>query len=415
MTVGDRKRGAWAAMARAEVARDGGTVYRPLAGGRTLPLAWVRGRAGRDAAPGRTPVLMIPGGPGLASVLPYRGPRRRAVRAGLDTIMVEHRGIGLSRTDDTGADLHPGEVTTTAVADDLAAALDAAGVERALVYGTSYGSYLAQVFGARHPGRVAAMVLDSPCLDPVDDVEAVRAHLRSRFWVGEHLSTERAAGLVRSLSAAGEDPLALTEVVTHTYEFAGAVPLERLLAARRRGRAGHAWRRIRGLGRAEIAGEGSPMVFEPDLVRAIGQVELGYATPPDGHVLDLQRIYAHAPRVEDPHTPPYDLAAALPGFGWPTAVVSGERDLRTPRPVAERIVAALPDGVLVGIGELGHSALDTHPDAALTVARLLGAGGTAALADVGESLTTSPRRGAPALLGPLLTAGIGLETMPFLR
>src|SRR5262249_3361177 len=48
------------------------------------------------------PLVIIPGGPGLASVAPYRGMRRHATAAGLDVIMIEHRGVGLSRHDDQG-------------------------------------------------------------------------------------------------------------------------------------------------------------------------------------------------------------------------------------------------------------------------------------------------------------------------
>ncbi|WP_144238012.1 MULTISPECIES: hypothetical protein [Bacteria] len=34
-----------------------------------------------------TPLVVIPGGPGLASIQPYRALRRRAARGGLDVIM----------------------------------------------------------------------------------------------------------------------------------------------------------------------------------------------------------------------------------------------------------------------------------------------------------------------------------------
>ncbi len=44
--------------------------------------------------------------------------------------------------------------------------LDDAEVDKAVVYGTSYGTYLAAGFGVRHPDRVQAMVLDSPVLSP---------------------------------------------------------------------------------------------------------------------------------------------------------------------------------------------------------------------------------------------------------
>jgi pimeloyl-ACP methyl ester carboxylesterase len=37
----------------------------------------------------------------------------------------------------------------------------------------------------------------------------------------------------------------------------------------------------------------------------------------------------------------------MPKFDWPTVVISGGRDLITPRGVAERITSLIPDAVLV--------------------------------------------------------------------
>ncbi|PRC49291.1 alpha/beta hydrolase, partial [Mycobacterium sp. ITM-2017-0098] len=131
-------------------------------------------RTGRKSA---HPLVVIPGGPGAASIALYRAFRRRAAVAGLDVIMVEHRGVGLSRHDDAGADLPSEALTVDAAVDDIAAVLDDAQVDKAVVYGTSYGSYLAAGMGVRHPGRVQAMVLDSPLLS-ADDIDIVRAQTR---------------------------------------------------------------------------------------------------------------------------------------------------------------------------------------------------------------------------------------------
>ncbi|HYZ67733.1 MAG TPA: alpha/beta hydrolase, partial [Mycobacterium sp.] len=59
-------------------------------------------RTGRKS---KHPLVLIPGGPGAASIALYRGFRRRAAADGLDVIMIEHRGVGMSRHDDDGADL----------------------------------------------------------------------------------------------------------------------------------------------------------------------------------------------------------------------------------------------------------------------------------------------------------------------
>lgn len=106
---------------------DGHRVRRPVRPGRaaTFDLTYVR-----TGPRGGTPVLVLPGGPGVASVLPYRGLRKLAAARGLDVIMMEHRGIGLSRHDDSGHDLPLAAVTIEQVVADLAAVLDDAGVER---------------------------------------------------------------------------------------------------------------------------------------------------------------------------------------------------------------------------------------------------------------------------------------------
>jgi pimeloyl-ACP methyl ester carboxylesterase len=135
-------------------------IRRPISpdGAEQFDLYYVRG--GRKSA---HPLVIIPGGPGVASVQMYRGLRRRAAVAGLDVIMIEHRGVGMSRHDDSGADLPPHALAVNQVVDDVAAVLDDANVDSAVLYGTSYGTYVAAGVGVRHPGRVRAMVLDSPC------------------------------------------------------------------------------------------------------------------------------------------------------------------------------------------------------------------------------------------------------------
>jgi pimeloyl-ACP methyl ester carboxylesterase len=50
--------------------------------------------------------------------------------------------------------------STALAADDLAALLEALGIERVGLYGDSYGTYFSQVFALRHPGKLRALVLD---------------------------------------------------------------------------------------------------------------------------------------------------------------------------------------------------------------------------------------------------------------
>ena len=63
-------------------------------------------------------------------------------------------GWAWSRYYDAGADPPPPALTIKQVVDDLVAVLDDAHVEKAVLYGTSYGTYIAAGVGVRHPQRV---------------------------------------------------------------------------------------------------------------------------------------------------------------------------------------------------------------------------------------------------------------------
>lgn len=310
-----------------------------------------------------TPALLIPGGPGLASVLPYQGLRSRAARDGLDVLMVEHRGVGLSRLDLSGADLPPQAITIEQAVDDLRAVLDAEGIDRVVVHGTSYGSYLAAVFAARHPQRVAGLVLDSTVLD-AHHHEPVRAHARSLLWEGNSPRTATAAALLREVVGRGTPMDEATSAARIAYEFGGVRLLERLLTQHRAGRATRTWRWLARLNEQDTVR--SPFVMEFDLVGRIAFGELNYGPEADHGPFDpapgmLRAAAGFAPFAGEP----LDLRAAMPSFAWPTVVLSGERDLRTPRPVAQEAARLIPGALLLPLADTGHSALDTHQLAAL--------------------------------------------------
>jgi proline iminopeptidase len=383
----------------------GHRVRRPVTpeGAETFVLTYVR--TGPRNAPA---VLVVPGGPGLASVLPYVSFRAHAARRGMQLIMVEHRGVGLSRFRDDGSDLPPAALTVEQVVADLAAVLDDCGIDRAVVYGSSYGSYLAQGFGLRHPDRVAGMVLDSPMLT-ARDVDVVRHHLRHLLWDGGHPDTAGAAAALRTLIADGTISAEEASTVVIVYEFAGPQVLERLLGALGRGRGHRTWTWLAGLATREVT-QPVPYLIEPDLVGEIAYRELAYGTPPDGHPLDPQLAFvAGAERHPGYAGEPYDLPSSIGAFDWPTAVVSGGRDLRTPRPLAERIVDLVPAAVLVPLPGTGHSALDTHGLAALHVAHAVGDGGHRRLPQLAERIEALPRRGGSRWLGPLIRARVAAE------
>ena len=82
-------------------------------------------------------------------------------------------------------------------------------------------------------------------------------------------------------------------------------------------------------------------------------------------------------------------------------LLTGTRDLRTPRVIAERVLESAPNAVLVEI-ENGHSALDTHPIALLNAVRWLQAGRQNELPLIADRLSRLPRRGLAARLPDLL-------------
>ncbi|MBJ7384446.1 MAG: alpha/beta fold hydrolase [Mycolicibacterium sp.] len=359
------------------------SVRRPVGDGREFDLFYVR-----TGPPSEHPLLVVPGGPGAASVALYRGTRRRFAEAGLDVIMVEHRGVGLSRHDDAGADLPPGSLVIDAVVDDLAAVLDDAGVSSAVVYGTSYGTYLAAGLGVRHPERVHAMVLDSPLLS-ADDIDEVRAATRRALWDGDDPDTSELAAKVRRLVADGVLTPSATQMAAGLYGYAGPDILRRQLDLLL---TGHDWLwGAVGLGTKFVFERKTPYHHEPDLVGRIGYRELNYGAVPDGSPLD-PAVALRDMAVGDPDfvAEPYDLIAAMPGFAWPTVVVAGGRDLTTPPSIAARIASLIPDAVLVELPTAGHSVLDAKERAALEIAAAVVGGSAGDLPGRAAKLDAAP-------------------------
>jgi len=377
-------------------------IRRPVTceGREQFDLHYVRTGTGRPR-----PLVIIPGGPGMASIAAYRGLRERAAAAGLDVIMVEHRGVGMSRRLDSGADLPPTALTIAATVDDIAAVLDDAGVEQATVYGASYGSYLAAGVGVRHPARVSAMVLDSPLLGR-DDIEFVRRNVRDTLWYAD----SELAATVRSLTDSGAlAPTDLT-IAAAIYGVGGADLLGRhldlLLAGKRA-----MWSAIRGV---TLYGGRRTTAFhnEPDLVGAIGFRELNFAGVPDGLPLDPALTWAEVPGADVPFEgEPFDLATELPRFSWPTVIVSGGRDLITPPPVADRIAGLLPDDSLVRLPSAGHSALDTRELAARRIMAEVMAGRAGALPAAAPDLDALPAGRTARLLHTALSAAARIGTV----
>ncbi|OIN82263.1 alpha/beta hydrolase [Mycobacterium malmoense] len=386
MTMSDKRRRAQEKLAALPGVRP---VRRPISPGNAEEFDLYYVRSGRKSA---HPLVIIPGGPGVASVQMYKGLRRRAAAAGLDVIMIEHRGVGMSRHDDSGADLPPEALTVNQVVDDVAAVLDDAHVDSAVVYGTSYGTYIAAGVGVRHPGRVRTMILDSPLLSRYDIV-IVRDAIRGLLFDGDTPETAALASKVRKLVDAGVMTASAGEVAATIYGYGGARLLNRQLDLLLSGRT-MLWRALSRL--TSVVNRKVPFRYEIDLVRRIAFRELDYASEPDGLPLDpaaaIREIVSDTDAFE---AEPYDLVAEMPKFTWPTVVVSGGRDLTTPPAVAERVASLIPNVVLLKLPTMAHSALDFREPAALAIAGAVCRGEFYSLTGQGPALDALPAR--PAL------------------
>ena len=401
MTMNAKRRRAHAKLAALPGVRP---VRRPIGpDGGEFDLFYVR--AGRKSA---HPVVIIPGGPGAASIALYRGLRRRAAADGLDVIMVEHRGVGMSRHDDAGADLPADALTIERAVDDIAAVLDDAQVETATIYGTSYGTYLAAGLGVRHPGRVHAMILDSPLLS-ADDIDVVRQATRRVLWDGDDPETADLAPKVRRLVDEGVLTPAAAQLAVGMYGLVGPDVLSRQLDLLLSGR-DWMWAAVGQSARLFLEHK-TPYHHEPDLVQRIGYRELNYGAQPDGRPLDAAVSLREIASGEvDFDAEPFDLISEMPKFSWPTAVLSGGRDLITPPAVARRIAGLIPNAVLVELPTVGHSLIDTKERAALDVVKAVDAGRIDELPSRAAQLGAAPQVLSVRLLSLAIGVGAAAES-----
>ncbi|MGY1779308.1 alpha/beta fold hydrolase [Geodermatophilus sp. SYSU D01036] len=129
----------------------------PALGTRVHARTW---RSGEDA--GRTPVVLLHG-LGLSSryLVPLG---RRLAALGHDVVAPDLPGFGRSPRDPRLR--RPGGPDVATQTGHLLAWLDAVGIARAHVFGNSIGAQVGAELAARHPERVARLVLSGPTPDP---------------------------------------------------------------------------------------------------------------------------------------------------------------------------------------------------------------------------------------------------------
>jgi pimeloyl-ACP methyl ester carboxylesterase len=269
--------------------------------------------------------------------------------------------------------------------DDVVADLDllriAVGADRMTLYGTSYGTFVAEQYALAHPRQVQALVLDSVVphggIDPlaVDVMHAVRRVLRAAC-----AATSCPGDPVADLAAVvarednGVDLLDLTTMVSivdptfedlfdalHQAAQGDAGALDGLLQGYRDGFQGPANELSQGLHASALCSDWSfPWGTS--------------AAPQAGRAAALDEAVA---RLSATDLAPFDASTArgngfvqqclpwppvpdagLPRSGdlpeVPTLLLAGGRDLSTPLEWAEREAAQAPDGRLVVVPTSGH-------------------------------------------------------------
>lgn len=112
------------------------------------------------------------------------------------TIAFDNRGVG--RTD-----MPPGPYPISVMASDAAAVLDAAGVEKAHVFGISMGGMIAQEFAISHPQRVRSLVLGCTASGGPRAVRAEDAATKMLMARGKMTQEEAAEAAVPFIYDAG--------------------------------------------------------------------------------------------------------------------------------------------------------------------------------------------------------------------
>jgi proline iminopeptidase len=140
----------------------------------------------------RPTVLLLHGGPGTYDHSYFKPDFARLTDAA-QVVYLDLRDHGRSARHD------PADWTFEVCADDVRAFCDALGIARPIVYGHSMGGFVAVLYGARHPGHAAALVLQSTCarFDLERLVEGVRrvagddvAELARRDYGGDDVSVD---------------------------------------------------------------------------------------------------------------------------------------------------------------------------------------------------------------------------------
>jgi len=382
----------------------------------------------------RSAVVALAGGPGQPA-LPFTEQFIRLlgpIIATRDLIVFDQRGIGLShplschRFEKALISGPPGpaigqcagqlgasrsDFTTAETVSDIEAIRQAGGYEKLVLYGTSYGTKVAERYAQTYPGHVEALVLDSvvppngpdplnrPTIEavprilhelcarrscahithsPVDDLARVvaraeRRPLRGR-WIDGHGRPHRvrisSVHVLEILLEGDLEPALRAEFPAAIRSAANGddAPLARLAE------------RAQSVGESEAEAEGEETFDTPLYYATTCEEELfpwNRAAPPKTRLAEaaaqIKRLPASAIRpftrrdvlaISDmpacaywPYSTPAPAPVQAPFPDVPALILSGEDDLRTPTSGAREVAAQIPGSHLLVVPHVGHSVL----------------------------------------------------------
>ncbi len=382
------------------------------------------------ASPSRSAVVALAGGPGQ-STLPLGEFIAQAIAPALgnrDLLLFDQRGTGSSnplkcvaltapessiagsRFTACANELGParGAYTTAESVEDIEALRQAAGYEKLVLYGTSYGTKVALDYAERYPQNVEALVLDSTETPSGPDPFGVNTFKAMRPALAEVCSQGACAGVSRNPAAELAKLIARTDaspisgyvysehgkrvkVRLSTGELYGLMlegdlnpalradmpaaihaavehdpdPLLRLLALRidSQGVTGEEGNEIDATLFYDTACEETPFPWQrsaPAATRAVEAERALNALPASDFYPFPQEAALFQGNIpaclEWPDTaPPPPAESALPNV--PTLILSGAQDLRTPTENAREVAKLIPDAQLLQVPYTGHSVI----------------------------------------------------------
>jgi pimeloyl-ACP methyl ester carboxylesterase len=428
---------AWSACGDSNVQACGHlTVPLDPAGGGPGEITLALRRQRAPVGEAKDAVIALAGGPGQAAI-PFTsdfsallGP----ILSTRDLIVLDQRGTGLSGPLSCPAFEHlgsqgpsPGAVaicagqiggrrdfyTTAQTVADIEAVRRAGGYEKLVLYGTSYGTKVAEQYAQAYPSRIEALILDSvvapngpealnlstfaaiphvlralcafgACAhithNPVRDLDRLVRRLRRR---PQRVRVHR-GGLVRSVRIGPSDVLGILIEGDLDPRLRVAFPAAVKLALRN-DEAPLGLLALLARGEAESETESLAEGFDAPLYFATTCEETSFpfsrASSPAGrlhealHALRALPAKAFAPfgtasalDLSDipvcarwPYLDPAHAVARLPLPAVPALILSGAEDLRTPTSSAREVAREIPGSHLLVVPYTGHSVLGSDP------------------------------------------------------